>query len=111
MDKPKLRLNSSDALLSHGSVRLALNNLNTEEVVRVALKAFVAVRRNFVLPVSLSNRRADIVGVKAAIGSDMVKTNDTTILDVIWADVVPCLWACEVWSIVVFRHDRQSLVL
>ena len=111
VNKPELSLDSSDALLSHRSIGVALNNLDAEKVVRITLKAFITVCRNFVLPVSLGDRCADIVGVKASISSDMVETDDTTILNVSGAYVIPGLRACEVRSRIVLGHDRKGLVL
>jgi hypothetical protein len=111
MDKPEFGLDSSDALLSYRSIGLALDNFDTEKIIRITLEAFVTVGGNFVLPVSLGHRCADIVGVEASVGGDVVEANDTTIFDVGRTNVVPSFRAGEVWASVVIWHDWQSLVL
>jgi len=82
MDKTKLALNGSETLFGDGTSSLLLNNLDSEKIIGVALKSFITISGNFVLPVSLSDGGADVMRMQAAVGWAVVKTNNGTVLDV-----------------------------
>lgn len=111
VNEPELGLNSPEALLRHLPVRLLLNNLNAEQIVCVSLESSITVGGNLVLPVGLSDGRTDIVRMETAIRCDVVQPDDTTILNIDGAKVIPSLGASEVRASVILRHDRQGLVL
>jgi hypothetical protein len=83
MNKTELGLNGSETLLCDSTMGLLLDNLDSEQVVGVALKALVTVGRDLVLPVSLSDRGTNIVRMQAAVGRAVVKTENGAILDVL----------------------------
>ena len=111
VDEPELGLDGSETLLCLLSVGLLLDNLNTEQVVRVSLKSLITVGRDFVLPVSLCDRGTDIVRVKTAISGDVVEPDYTTILNVDRTIVIPSFRASQVRASVVLGHNGESLVL
>ena len=82
MDKTELAFNGSETLLGDRTSSLLLNNLDSEKIVGITLKSFVTIGGNFVLPVSLSDRGADVMRMQAAVGWAVVKTNNGTVLDV-----------------------------
>jgi hypothetical protein len=84
VDKLELGLDSPKTLLSLCSVRLALDDFNAEEVIRIALKTFITIGRYLVLPISLCNGRANIVRMKTAVSRNVVEPDDSAILNVIW---------------------------
>ena len=61
MDKTELAFNGSETLLGDRTSSLLLNNLDSEKIVGITLKSFVTIGGNFVLPVSLSDRGADVM--------------------------------------------------
>ena len=81
MHKLEFGLNSTQALLGFLAIGERLYDFDTEQVVCVALKAGVTVRGDLILPVGLGDRSANIVRVHAAISGDVVKTDQTAILD------------------------------
>lgn len=111
VNEPELRLNSSKTLLRLGPIRLCLHDLYAEQVISIALESSVTIGGDFVLPVSLSDRGTNVVGVKTAISSDVVEPDDATILNVVRTNIIPSLWAGQIRASVVLRHNWQSLVL
>jgi hypothetical protein len=108
--EPELRLNGADALLGFCSVGVGLDNLNLKHVVCIAFESLVTISRDFILPIGLCDGGADIVGVQAAIGGEMVELDDRTIFNKDGTHLVPGLGAREVGAIVVFWHDWQGLI-
>jgi hypothetical protein len=106
MDKSELGLDSSETLLCLSAVRLALDDLNTEQVICIAFEAFISICGYLVLPVSLGDGCADIVGVETTVSGDVVESDNTAILNVIRAYFVPGFRARDVWPSVVRWHDR-----
>lgn len=111
MHEPELRLDSSETFLSLSTVRVTLDDFDAEQIVGIALEALVTIGRYLLLPVGLSDRSADIVRVQTAVSTDMVESDNATILDVVGAEIVPSLGAGQIRASVVLRHDWQSLIL
>src|SRR5687768_8599004 len=82
MDKAKLAFDGSETLLGDSTSSLLLDNLNSKQIVGVTFKSLITIGRNFVLPVSLSDRGTDIMRMQAAVGRAVIKTKNSTILDV-----------------------------
>jgi hypothetical protein len=111
VNKPELRLDGSEALLRLSTLRVTLDNLDAEEVICITLEALVTVGRNLLLPVGLGDGSANIVRVQTTVSGDVVEPDDTAILDIVGAKIIPSLGAGQVRACVVLRHDRQSLIL
>lgn len=82
MNKPELGFDGAKTLLSGTAFRLLLHNLNSEEIVGITFKSLVTISRYLILPISFRDRGSDIVGVKAAVGIDMVQSKNSPIGDV-----------------------------
>lgn len=79
--KFEFRLDGADASAGEGGGGEGGDDLYPEEVVRIAFETIVAVGRDFVLPVGFGERRADVVGVQAAVGRDVVEADDGAIME------------------------------
>ena len=86
-------LDRTEALGGYLAVAVLINNIHAEDVVRIALETFVAIGRDLVLPVCLRDWRADIVGVKTAVGHEVVVTDMGAILDVHRCERIPSHWS------------------
>lgn len=89
VDQSELGLNSAKALFGLLTVRHLLDNLNTEKIVGVSLETCVTICGDLILPVGFGDWWTDIMRVNAAVGVDVVKTNDTAINDPLRVVVVP----------------------
>lgn len=105
--KLELRLDRPQPLLRLGSVRHGRDNFHAEEVIGVSLESFVAIGGDFLLPIGFSNRRTDIMRVKASVSSHVVELDGVAVHDVLCSDVIPGPWSGDlaIWS------KRLSLVL
>lgn len=81
VDELELCLDSAESLLCFGAIRKVLDDLDPEDVVCVTLEIFVSIRRNFILPVGLTNRWPDIMRMQTFISRGMVESNQSSILD------------------------------
>lgn len=94
--KSELGLNGADALLGNGVERLLLDNLDAEEVVGVTFEALVTVGGDLVLPVSLGDGRANVVGVEAAESRLVEQAKHGAVLDVLGLrQVVPSVGSVD----------------
>lgn len=91
----ELGLDRSKALLGILAVRHLLNNLHTEEIVGVSFKSGISICRDLILPLGLTNWWTDIMRVHAAVGVDMIQTDDAAVNNPFWVVVVPCERACN----------------
>uniref|UniRef100_A0A1Y1KHV6 Uncharacterized protein n=1 Tax=Photinus pyralis TaxID=7054 RepID=A0A1Y1KHV6_PHOPY len=78
-------------------MRLLLDDFDTEVVIGVALKTFISISRNLVLPVGLGNWWADIVGVQSAESGGVVQSQNSSVFNKYRAarEVVPDMGAVE----------------
>ena len=82
MHQLELGVNGTKTLLSNAARRLLLDDLNAEEIVGIAIEALIAIGRYLVLPVSLSNRGANVMRMETTVSGQMVETENSTILDI-----------------------------
>ncbi len=107
MDKLEFALDRSESVLGLVTVRHGLDDLDAEQIVRVTLKSFIAVRGDFLLPLSLCDWRSHVMRVDSAMGHEMVHSDNVAVFNV-FCQVAPCLRASH--SDIV-RCNRLSLVL
>ena len=86
-------LDGAEAGFGYAAVGEGFDDFQAEEVVGVAFEAFVAVGRDFVLPVCFRDGGAHVVGVQASVGGGVVQAHDASVYDVLGGDGVPCHWA------------------
>ncbi|KAI9163621.1 LOW QUALITY PROTEIN: hypothetical protein HJFPF1_05242 [Paramyrothecium foliicola] len=109
VNEPELGLNSTDSSLGNGATRLFLDNLNAEEIVGITLKALITVGGDLILPVSLTDGRADIVRMEAAVSGGVVEPKNSAVGNVDgFRKVVPGVGAIDGLAVAV---QRLGLVL
>ena len=107
--QPELGVNGTKAFLSNAALRLLLDNLNTEKVVGISIKALIAISGHLVLPIGLGNGRTNVVGMETTVGRLMVETENHAILDIgDFGEVVPRASSIDGLTI---NTKRLSLVL
>lgn len=108
VDKLELGLNSANALLGLVSVGQPRNDFDLEQIIGVTFKSFVTICRNLVLPISLGDWGANVMGVETAIRRYVVKLENSTILDPSSVQAIPGSGSRNRRVVV---KDRLSLVL
>ncbi|CRK17397.1 hypothetical protein BN1723_011280 [Verticillium longisporum] len=117
VNEPELGLDGAETLLGDSTDRLLLDDLDAEVIVGITVETLVSVGRDFVLPVSLGDRRADIVGVETSVGLSVVQAKDGAVLDVDGVQVIPSIGAVDRQAIdikrlrLVLQHPDVVVIL
>lgn len=86
----ELGVNGTKTFLSNAALRLLLDNLDTEKVIGVSVKALITISGNLVLPVSLSNGGTNIMRMETTVGWQMIETENHAVLNIRkFGEVVP----------------------
>jgi len=91
MHESEFCLNGPEALLCFRSVGHGLDNLHAEKVVGIALKPFITVCGDLILPIGFCNRWPLVMGVDTTISGNVIKPDYGTIFHVCRTKVVPSL--------------------
>lgn len=110
MDETEFGLDCTETFLGSCTMGLLLNNLDTEIVVGITFEAFISVSGNLILPVGLSDGRANVVRVQAAVRRSVIESQHGTIFneDRTVRQAVP--YSCTVERLSIYAK-RLSLVL
>jgi hypothetical protein len=74
-------LDSPKTLLGFHTIRRFLDDFDSEVIIGITLETFVTIGRYLVLPISLSDRRTNIVGVESAMRCQVVELDGVAIFD------------------------------
>lgn len=77
----KFGLNSPQTLFGDVAYRLLLYDLDAKVVIGVAFKPLITIGRDLVLPLSLADRRSDIVRVQSTVGRLVVESENGAVLN------------------------------